>query len=203
MSHNPESSLDGKKIGIAITGSFCTFSKLFTELEKLKEAKAELYRILSYHAATLDSRFSTSKEHLKRLEEICERPVITTIPEAEPFGPKYHMDAMVIFPCTGNTLSKLANSITDTPVLMAAKAHLRNNRPLILSLSTNDALGLCMKQLGLLMNAKHIYFVPYGQDDYVKKPNSMTAHVEQLQDTIVAALHGQQLQPVIQSPFKK
>jgi dipicolinate synthase subunit B len=193
--------LEGLKIGVAITGSFCTFSKLLEQLEQLKACGADLYPILSYHAATLDSRFGTAAEHRERIEAIANRPAITTIPEAEPFGPKLKMDVMVILPCTGNTLSKLANAITDTPVLMAAKAHLRNNRPLILAIASNDALGLSMKHLGLLMNAKNIYFVPYGQDDYETKPNSMIAHVDLLCDTIVNALDGRQLQPVIQSPF--
>lgn len=203
MSLNPSNPLAGKKIGIAITGSFCTFQKLYEELTHLKELGADLYPVFSYHVATLDSRFGTAEEHRKIIEDITGKKIIDTIPGAEPFGPKMKMDAMVILPCTGNTLSKLANAITDTPVLMAVKAHLRNNRPLILSISSNDALGLNMKHLGLLMNSKNIYFVPYGQDDYEKKPNSLIAHVELLSDTILAALNGNQLQPVLKSPFKK
>ena len=124
-----------------------------------------------------------------------------TIPEAEPIGPKSMLDILVIAPCTGNTLSKLANGISDTPVLMAAKSHLRNNRPLVISLSTNDALGMNLKNIGILLNTKNIYFVPFGQDNYEKKPNSMIAHVELLPETIKHALMGQQLQPVIRSPY--
>lgn len=203
MSHNPSKPLEGKKIGIAITGSFCTFQKLYQELSHLKALGADLYPILSYHVSTLDSRFGTAREHREQIEALTGKTAIDTIPGAEPFGPKLKMDAMVILPCTGNTLSKLANAITDTPVLMAVKAHLRNNRPLILSISSNDALGLNMKHLGLLMNSKNIYFVPYGQDDYTKKPNSLIAHVELLSDTILAAFLGEQLQPVLLSPFQK
>ena len=202
MCHNPSNPLSGKKIGVAITGSFCTFTKLYEQLTVLNEAGADLYPVISYHVGSLDSRFGTATEHAAKIEELTGKKPITTIPEAEPFGPKIKLDAMVIIPCTGNTLSKLANAITDTPVLMAAKAHLRNGRPLILSIASNDALGLSMKQLGLLMNAKNIYFVPYGQDDYKAKPNSMIAHVEQLSDTIEAALEGRQLQPVPKSPFE-
>lgn len=125
-------------------------------------------------------------------------PPIMTIPEAEPIGPGNIIDILVIFPCTGNTLAKLANGITDSPALMAAKAHLRNNRPLLISISTNDALGMNMKNIGLLMNSKNIYFIPFGQDNPEKKPNSMIAHTELLIPSIEAALEGRQYQPVIQ-----
>ncbi len=201
MSLNIADIIAHKKIGICITGSFCSYQKLYKVLKQLSEQEAELYPILSYHAASLDSRFGEHEQNKAEIEKLCQRPAITTIPDAEPFGPKLKMDAMVILPCTGNTLSKLSNAITDTPVLMAAKAHLRNNRPLILALASNDGLGLCMKNLGLLMNAKNIYFVPYGQDDYVSKPNSLVAHMELLPETIALAIQGKQLQPVIRSPF--
>ena len=120
-----------------------------------------------------------------------------TIPQAEPIGPKGFLDILVLFPCTGNTIAKLANGITDSPVLMAAKAHLRNNKPLLISLSTNDALGMNMKNIGLLLNAKHIYFIPFGQDNPEKKPNSMIAHTNLLIPSIEAALEGKQIQPII------
>ena len=127
--------------------------------------------------------------------QTCALPI--SIPEAEPIGPKSFLDILVLFPCTGNTIAKLANGITDSPVLMAAKAHLRNNKPLLISISTNDALGMNMKNIGLLLNAKHIYFVPFGQDNPEKKPNSMIAHTELLTPSIEAALSGRQIQPII------
>ena len=190
-----------KNIGIAITGSYCTFSKIFEELEKLAETGAELYTVFSDRASTTDSRFGESEHFLKRAQEITGKKPITTIPDAEPIGPKSMFDILVIAPCTGNTLSKLANGISDTPVLMAAKAHLRNNKPLVISLSTNDALGMNLKNIGILLNTKNIYFVPFGQDNYKAKPNSMISHVELLPQTIEKALEGSQLQPVIISPY--
>ncbi|MCI9137376.1 MAG: dipicolinate synthase subunit B [Lachnospiraceae bacterium] len=189
-----------KSIGIGFTGSFCTYEKIFKALEDLKETGANLLPVFSLNASHLDSRFGTSDSFLKRARELTGREPITTIPEAEPIGPKGLMDLMVIAPCTGNTLSKLANGISDTPVLMAAKSHLRNNRPLVLSLSTNDALGMNLKNIGILLNTKNIYFVPFGQDDYQAKPNSMTAFTELLAETIHCALSGRQIQPVIRSP---
>lgn len=134
---------------------------------------------------------------MKKAEEITGQAPIRTIPQAEPIGPKSYLDILVLFPCTGNTIAKLANGITDTPVLMAAKAHLRNNKPLLISLSTNDALGMNMKNIGLLLNAKHIYFIPFGQDNPAKKPNSMIAHTDLLIPSIEAALSGKQIQPII------
>lgn len=196
MSHD----FHDKTIGIAITGSYCTYRKIFGELKHLSETGANLYTIFSEKAATTDSRFGKSKDFLALAEELSGKPPIVTIPDAEPIGPKSLFDILVIAPCTGNTLSKLANGISDTPVLMAAKAHLRNNRPLVIFLSTNDALGMNLKNIGILLNTKNIYFVPFGQDDYIAKPNSMIAHVELLEDTIEKALQGRQIQPVIKSP---
>lgn len=189
-----------KNIGIAITGSYCTYEKVFKELHKLAQTGANLYPIFSDHASSTDSRFGKSSDFLKQAEEITGRKPITTIPDAEPIGPNALFDLLVIAPCTGNTLSKLANGISDTPVLMAAKAHLRNNRPLVVALSTNDALGMNLKNIGILLNTKNIYFIPFGQDNYKTKPNSMIAHIELLGDTIEQALQSRQLQPVIQGP---
>ncbi|MCM1246003.1 MAG: dipicolinate synthase subunit B [Roseburia sp.] len=194
--------LSNKNIGVAITGSYCTYEKVFTELKRLAETGADLYPIFSDHASTTDSRFGKCDDFLKRAEEITGKKPITTIPDAEPIGPNALFDILVIAPCTGNTLSKLANGISDTPVLMAAKAHLRNNRPLVVALSTNDALGMNLKNIGILLNTKNIYFIPFGQDNYKSKPNSMIAHIEFLTDTIEQALKGRQLQPVIQSPCR-
>lgn len=195
--------LTNKNIGIAITGSYCTYKKVFAELEKLAATGANLYSIFSDHAYTTDSRFGKCADFLAEAERITGKKPITTIPDAEPIGPGALFDLLVIAPCTGNTLSKLANGISDTPVLMAAKAHLRNNRPLVVSLSTNDALGMNLKNIGILLNTKNIYFIPFGQDNYKAKPNSMIAHIELLTDTIEEALASRQLQPVIQGPYPK
>ena len=183
-------SLTGKHIGVAFTGSLCTYEKVFKELEKLTEEGANVQ-------TTFDSRFGKASEFLKKAEEITGNKPMLTIPQAEPIGPKSLLDILVLFPCTGNTIAKLANGITDTPVLMAAKAHLRNNKPLLISISTNDALGMNMKNIGLLLNAKHIYFIPFGQDNPEKKPNSMIAHTDLLIPSIEAALDGRQYQPII------
>lgn len=191
--------IKGKKVGVALTGSFCTFQKIFVELEKLAAEGADVYTIFSDSSQKIASRFGTPEEFLKKAEEITGRKPILTINEAEPIGPKGYLDVLVIFPCTGNTVAKLANGITDTPVLMAAKAHLRNNKPLVISISTNDALGMNMKNIGLLLNAKNIYFVPFGQDNPIGKQNSLIAHTGQLIPTLEAALDGVQIQPVLQA----
>jgi dipicolinate synthase subunit B len=190
----------GKNIGLAFTGSFCTYEKIFSAARDLVEKGANLYTIFSDNAASIDTRFGNSQEFINRAKDITGKFPIITIPGAEPIGPKAMLDILVIAPCTGNTLSKLANGISDTPVLMAAKSHLRNNKPLVISLSTNDALGMNLKNIGILLNTKNIYFVPFGQDNYVAKPNSMIAHTELLPDTISKALESRQIQPVIQSP---
>jgi len=195
--------LKDRKIGIAFTGSFCTFENAFGELEELVKEGVDVYPIFSFSSQNTDNRFGKSDSFLRRAEEICDKKAITTIAAAEPIGPKGYLDALAILPCTGNTIAKLANGITDTPVLMAAKAHLRNEKPLILSVSTNDALSMNLKNIGLLMNIKHIYFVPFGQDAPAKKPNSMIAHTSMLVPTLKKALDHKQLQPVIISPFEK
>ena len=191
-------SLKGKTIGVAFTGSFCTFDKAFQELQKLVDEEALVQTIFSDSACSFDSRFGKSQSFIERAEEITGVKPMLTIPQAEPIGPGSLLDILVLFPCTGNTLAKLANGITDTPVLMAAKAHLRNNKPLLISISTNDALGMNMRNIGLLMNAKNVYFIPFGQDNPKKKPNSMIAHTELLIPSIEAALEGHQYQTVIQ-----
>lgn len=190
-------SLKGKHIGVAFTGSFCTYEKVFEGLKKLTEEGAYVQTIFSNASQTLDSRFGKADDFVKKAEEITGTKPILTIPQAEPIGPKGFLDILVLFPCTGNTIAKLANGITDSPVLMAAKAHLRNNKPLLISISTNDALGMNMKNIGMLLNAKHIYFIPFGQDNPEKKPNSMIAHTELLIPSIEAALSGKQIQPII------
>ncbi len=190
-------SLTGKRIGIAFTGSFCTYEKGFHELEKLSDEGAIIQPIFSTIAASSNNRFGKAEDFLNRAKKITGQTPIHTIEGAEPIGPKKLLDILVILPCTGNTLAKLANGITDSPVLMAAKAHLRNNRPLLISLSTNDALGMNMKNIGLLMNAKNIYFIPFGQDDPEGKPNSLISSTGLLIPSLEAALEGRQLQPVL------
>ena len=190
--------LQGKKIGVAFTGSFCTYERVFIELKKLVQEGAQVQTIFSNAAQSIDSRFGNAEDFVKEAEKITGIAPMLTIAQAEPIGPKGLLDLLVILPCTGNTIAKLANGITDTPVLMAAKAHLRNEKPLLLSISTNDALGMNMKNIGLLLNAKHVYFVPFGQDNAEKKPNSMIAHTELLVPAAKAALEGKQYQPVIQ-----
>lgn len=189
--------LKGKKIGIAFCGSFCTFDKVFDELERLKETGAELYPVFSDAAQEIESRFGRPEDFLKRAEAIAGRKPVLRIEEAEPIGPKGYLDILAIIPCTGNTAAKLANGITDTAVLMAAKAHLRNGKPLVVFISTNDGLGMNMKNIGTLLNTKNIYFVPFGQDDAVKKPNSLVAHCGQIIPALEMALEGKQIQPLL------
>ena len=190
-------SMEGLTVGVAITGSFCTFSRAIEAVKVLKVLGAELIPIFSLQVQNTDSRFGKADAFIKDMEVITENKGIYSITEAEPIGPKALLDVLVIMPCTGNTLAKLAVGISDTPVLMAAKAHLRNEKPLVLSISTNDALGSNLNNIGSLMNKKHVFFVPFGQDDYKNKPNSMVAHMELIPNTIQEALHGKQIQPVI------
>ncbi|MFT4004872.1 MAG: dipicolinate synthase subunit B [Lacrimispora sp.] len=189
--------LDGIKIGLAVTGSFCTFDKIENEVKTLVDRGADVYPIFSANVQTTDSRFGDTGEYIDRISAMTGHPPILNLESAEPIGPKGWLDILLIAPCTGNTLAKLANGITDTPVLMAAKAHLRNSKPLVISISTNDALGINFKNVGELFNIKNIYFVPFGQDDPVKKPNSMIAHTDRIADTLELALEGKQIQPVI------
>ncbi len=194
-------SLNNTKIGIALTGSFCTYEKVFQEIERLIENDATVYPIFSDSSQTINSRFGKADDFLQKMKSITGKDPITTIEAAEPLGPQSYLDILVIIPCTGNTIAKLANGITDTPVLMAAKGHLRNGKPLVVSLSSNDSLGMNLKNIGILMNTKNIYFVPFGQDSPNNKPNSMIAHTNLLIQTIESALEGKQIQPVVISPY--
>ncbi len=189
--------IKGKKIGIALTGSFCTFEKMFQQLQELNDVGADIYPIMSDASQTIESRFGKPDTYITRIKEITGKDPIISITGAEPIGPKAYLDALAILPCTGNTAAKLANGITDTPVLMAAKAHMRNNKPLVISISTNDGLGMNLKNIGLLCNSKNIYFVPFGQDNYQAKPNSLVAHVELLIPTLKMALEHKQYQPIL------
>ena len=183
-------------IGFAMCGSFCTFAQVFPVMEELAK-EHDVIPIFSQIVCTTDSRFGTCDGHIQRAEEICKHKILRTIAEVEPIGPKKLLDALIIAPCTGNTLAKLAHSIADTPVTMAAKSHLRNGRPVIIAVSTNDALAGAAENIGKLMGRKHYYFVPFGQDDPEKKPTSMVADFKKIPPTLQAALEGKQIQPVI------
>lgn len=189
--------LKGKRIGFGVTGSHCTYEAVFGPMERLMELGAEVVPVVTYTVANVDTKFGKAKDHIVRIESITGKEVIQTMPQAEPLGPKNPLDCMVIAPLTGNSLSKFANAQTDSPPLMAAKATMRNGCPIVLGISTNDALGLNGVNLMRLMASKYIYFVPFGQDDPYKKPNSLVAKMELLTDTVSLALEGKQLQPVI------
>ena len=186
-----------ERIGFAVTGSFCTFEKALVGLEELARRGYELYPIMSETSCSTDTRFGKAADFRRQMEEITGRQVIHTIAQAEPIGPKALLDLVVVAPCTGNTLAKLAWGITDTPVAMAVKAHLRNSRPVLLGVSTNDALAGSAKNIVMLLNAKNIYFIPMGQDDPEKKPASVVAHFDLLPRAVEAALAGKQLQPML------
>ena len=184
-------------IGFAMTGSFCTFERVLKQMEALVRRGYEVLPVLSFNAGTLDTRFMTA-EHLRaRIVEITGNEPIDTLAGAEPIGPKKMTDVFLIAPATGNSLAKLAAGIYDTPVLLGAKSHLRNDRPLVLAVSTNDGLGAAAQNIGRLLNARNIYFVPFGQDDPVKKPRSLVADFSQIPRTIAAALSGVQMQPML------
>ncbi len=183
-------------IGFAMCGSFCTYAKAFPVLELLTRDYS-IIPILSPAGATVDTRFGTAQEHIDALTEICGRKPICSLAEAEPIGPKKLLDALVIAPCTGNTLAKLSHGIADTSVTMAAKSHLRNGRPVLLGISTNDGLSGAAENIGRLLGRKHYYFVPFGQDDPEGKPSSLVADFTQLPHALELALHGRQLQPIL------
>ena len=189
--------LSGRRIGFAVTGSFCTFERAFKAAEALTELGAELTPIFSEHAASIDTRFGKAADHIRRMEEISCRRALLSIAEAEPLGPKDMLDCIAVVPCTSNTMSKLAYGVVDTTVTMAVKSMLRNNKPVILAVATNDALRCSAKNLGLLMNSRNYFFVPLGQDAPDTKPASMVAHFEKLPETIEAAFEGRQIQPLI------
>lgn len=189
----------GLKIGFAMTGSFCNFEKTLIAMEDLMKANASIIPIVSDHVAEMETRFMTTEVLFTRIEEITGKRPLSTIQEVEPLGPKKLLDIMVIVPCTGNTMAKLANSITDTPVLMACKSHLRGNNPIVLALSTNDGLSGSAKNIGILLNTKNYFFVPFGQDDPINKPFSLTASMNLLKETIKLALERKQIQPIIKN----
>ena len=191
------STLAGKKIGLALTGSHCTLEKIFPQVEKMVRAGAEIYPIMSPAVQITDTRFGTAEKWLERIKELTGKQPWCSIVEAEPIGPRRLLDLLLIAPCTGNTMAKLANGVTDNGVLMAAKAQLRNNRPVVIAISTNDGLGMNAKNLAVLLNTRNVYLVPFGQDDPRGKPNSLVAREELIIPTILEAMGGKQLQPVL------
>lgn len=189
--------LKNKTVGFAMTGSFCTFSKVFPQVEKLAEEGARVIPIMSETSYTTDTRFGKADEHIKRFEEITGETVIASVRDAEPIGPKKLLDVLVIAPCTGNSLAKIATGIADSSVTLAVKSHLRNKRPVVIAVSTNDGLGNNAKNIGTLENMKNIYIVPFGQDDFVVKENSLISDMELIVPAIEAAMEGKQLQPML------
>ncbi len=192
--------LAGKRVGFAITGSFCTFGLILPVIDQMVKAGAVVTPILSFNAAGLDTRFFAAEEFKRVLKQTTGAEIIDDLVRAEPIGPKKLLDLIIIAPCTGNTLAKLALGVTDTPVLLAAKAHLRNSSPVLIAVSTNDALSANAKNLGTLLNTRHIYFVPYRQDDSKKKCTSIVADMEMIIAAAESALDGRQIQPVMLEP---
>ena len=189
--------LEGKKIGLGITGSFCNFSKVPEIITSIQKAGAEVIPILSSHVQVYDTRFNDATEFQENIKELTKNEPVLTIVDAEPIGPKNMIDLMLIAPCTGNTVAKLTYSIIDDTILMATKSHLRNNKPVVLGISTNDALGLSAKNIGTLLATKNFYFVPFGQDAPDAKPNSLAFDVEKIVPTIELALESKQIQPIL------
>ncbi|WP_424765740.1 dipicolinate synthase subunit B [Paenibacillus sp. sgz302251] len=188
---------NGITVGYALSGSHCTFAEVMPEIKRFVDAGANVVPIVSNTIMTTDTRFGSSEDWQTQLKLITGNELISTIVQAEPLGPSKLLDVLVIAPCTGNTTSRLANAITDSAVLMAAKAQMRNGRPLVLAISTNDGLGLNAANIAKLLVAKHIYFVPFGQDNPVQKPNSLVARMDLILEACEAALQGKQLQPLL------
>ncbi|QKG84547.1 dipicolinate synthase subunit B [Kroppenstedtia pulmonis] len=194
--------LQGKTIGFGLTGSHCTYDEVLPQMKKLVDLGARVIPIASYTVQTVDSRFGQASDWLSQIKDITGEKVLGTIPEAEPIGPQKLLDCMLIAPCTGSSLARLANALTDSPVLMAAKAQMRNQRPVVLAISTNDALGLNGVNLARLLSTKNIYFVPFGQDAPEIKPNSLVARMELIPESCNAAMDGYQLQPLIVEKYR-
>lgn len=189
--------MNSVRVGFAMCGSFCTFSQVIPQIEHLKDAGADIQPIMSETAYSTDTRFGKSIDFIHKIETICQKPIIHTIKSAEPIGPKKLLDILVVAPCTGNTLSKIANAITDSSVTMAVKANLRNERPVLLAVSTNDGLSSSASSIGTLLCKKNVFFVPFRQDDPYNKPRSLVADFEQIIPSIHNALDGRQIQPLL------
>ena len=191
------------RIGFALTGSFCTFSRVFEVMETLTDRGYELFPVLSFAAAREDTRFYQSMEVWERLRQITGHAPIATLPEAEPIGPKKMFDAYVIAPMSGASMAKFAHGIFDTPVLLGAKSHLRTDRPVLIAPSTNDGLSTAAANIGKILSMRNVYFVPFGQDDPIAKPRSVVAAFEKIPDALAAALAGAQMQPILLGSLKK
>lgn len=189
--------LKGINVGFAMTGSYCTFASVIPQIGNLKAEGANVIPIMSENASSTDTRFGKAQDFKAKIEDITGNKIISTIFAAEPIGPKNILDIMIVAPCTGNTISKLACGITDTAVTMAAKANLRNENPLVIAVSTNDGLGASAKNIGMLLNCKNVYFVPFTQDDPDKKHNSLVARMELIVPTVKLAMENKQIQPVL------
>lgn len=192
--------MEHKTVGFAVCGSFCTHSKAMAALEQVKAQFDHVIPIVSEATADMDTRFGKAHDLMREMERICDHRVISSIKAAEPIGPQKLLDLLIICPCTGNTLGKLAAGITDSTVTMAAKAHLRNQRPLLIAPSTNDGLSTSAQSIGALLPRKYIYFVPFGQDAPIQKPTSLVADFSQTTAAALAALEGKQLQPMLTIP---
>lgn len=190
--------LENKKIGFALTGSFCTLKKTIQEMENLLKIDGiEIFPIMSFNSYNLDSKFGNAKNFIKKIEELTKNNIIHTIPEAEPIGPRKMFDILIVAPCSGNTIAKLSNDIIDTPVTMAVKSHLRNERPVVIAISTNNALSGAAENIGRLLNRKNYYFVPFKQDNPITKPNSLVFDPTYIKRTLEEALDNHQIQPII------
>ncbi len=189
--------LEGKNVGFSLTGSFCTFKNTIPQIKKIVEQGATVIPIMSFNSYQLNTKFGEAKEFIKEIEEITGKEIIHTIQDAEPIGPKHMTDIMIIAPASGNTIAKLANAITDTPVLMAAKSHLRNSNPLVIAVSTNDGLSGSAANIGKLLNRKHYYFVPFRQDNPITKPRSLVFDPNMIVKTLEYALDQEQIEPIL------
>lgn len=190
-------SLENINIGVCITGSFCTFKRMIEILQQLKDKKANITPIMSFNAYNNDTRFGTASDYINQIEEICNHEVLNTVTQVEPIGPKNLLDILLVVPCTGNTISKISNAISDTPVTCAVKSQLRNQKPVLLAISTNDGLSGNAGNIGKLLNTKHIFFVPFKQDDPINKPNSLVYIQDKVIDSVKLCLDNKQIQPII------
>ena len=189
--------LEGKKVGFAMTGSFCTFKSTIPKIKDIIKQGAEVVPIMSFNAYNLDTKFGKAADFIAEIEDITKKKIIHTIEDAEPIGPKKLTDIMIVAPCTGNTIGKLVNAITDTPVVMACKSHLRNNNPLVIAISTNDALSGSAANIGCLLNRNNYFFVPFRQDNPITKPRSLVFDPEYIVRTLEYALDKEQIQPIL------
>lgn len=193
--------LAGKKIGVAMSASHCNLARAMKQLQVLVDEGADITPVISGNVRTTETRFGKPDDWITQIEQITGKYPLSSIPEVEPFGPRVQLDCLVVMPCTGNTLAKLANAINDTPVCMAAKAQMRNHRPLVLAVTTNDGLGMNARNLGVMLGARNVFFVPFRQDNPTGKPTSIDADIEgQLVPTLLAAMEGRQVQPLLLGP---